>query len=179
MFKNNNRIYGSNNSSYNYKKGKEDTSNAFSNRDKIPKNFNALKSEFPELDKKKTVQIADNELNFTMAIQKEKKVEDDGRHVLQPGQVSYTLDQGKIIVAYGTEPIHREISVNDSMDHAVHSMIQKWDAFKEEFIENYGEDEYIRLYKMPFQEENTDSEEEEEEEEYDEDDYEFETKYYG
>ena len=160
---------------------------AYENRDiKTPKQYNASQCEFPELIKEispvaaapvatTTTTTKDKELketkelNFTGAIQKEKAVEKES--TLKPGHVSYTLANRKIVVEYGPQTKELllqqdedpDLSENDAMNLAIDIMKQRWDAFKNEFIESYGEDEYIRLYKMPMHVEEAEEEEEDDE----------------
>jgi hypothetical protein len=141
--------------------------------------FHKLTSDFPDLvterkpvternPETKTEIEKPQEMNFTEAIQKEKKIEDI-LPSLKPGHVSYTLVDRKLVVAYGPTIVEKKSTdtLNDRMHHAIHTMIRNWDTF----IESCGEEEYARLYKMPMYYDDDSEEDILEEEYYEEDDY--------
>ena len=143
-FKNKNtRNTGRNNTSGNNTSGNV---NSFKSVYKLESKFIKKESDFPELLKSNAI-LCDNLQNYKNAIQTEIN-NDIGVDEVVEGHVCLTQgNNNEIIIKYGKQiiPLHNpnnEYNMNDIID----DMIVKWNKYKSDYIELYGEDEYNRLY---------------------------------
>jgi len=131
-------------------------------------NVNKTQKQEPIEEDKKYLEMAKTE------IVKEELIEDD----IKPGHILITLEGNKITKRYSrTNP-----SENTYQDYIkttsiiIDNMIYRWNKYRDEFIDLYGEDEYYNVYKpndeCSDEEDNNDNEEQDiMDDDYDYDDY--------
>jgi hypothetical protein len=144
--------------------------NYFKSTNKLEQKFIKKESDFPDLLKSNAI-LCNNLQNYKNAIQTEINNDIDVDEVAE-GFVCLTQgNNNEIIIKYGKQiiPIHNpnnEYNMND----AINDMIVKWNKYKTDYIELYGEDEYNRLYVyIPVYEDDDDDSECDECDEWDDD----------
>ena len=97
----------------------------------------------------------------------------ENNDILQPGWVKISIDKNnKIQSVYnpGDQSLDKPIDYLSQFKKDIEPMFERWETFKKNYIDLYGEDDYYHYYKFPNYDYNylyKEDEEEEEEEIYD------------
>ena len=104
-------------------------------------------------------------MNFASATKKE-RIEEDSSNIMDkvPSgwvRISMGLDR-KYVYEYGenTNIDYDERYEQDIINDKINSMIRRWAKYKEDYLEQYGEEEYEKYF-TPYNPYNTEDEEEE------------------
>ena len=129
--------------------GRNDTGgnvNYFKNVSKLEPKFIKKEADFPDLLKSNAI-LCDNIQNYKNAIQTEINDDIDVDGVIE-GHVCLTQgNNNEIIIKYGKQIIPLSNKNNEyNMNDAINDMSIKWDKYKMDYIELYGEDEYNKFY---------------------------------
>ena len=102
---------------------------------------------FPELTGTQTTQNQSPGQDFVTALKKSKQQVDNKEKVL-PGWVKISFHPYKgYIYEYGKTTFNQtEISLNDDANSSIEIMKERWNQYKDNYIELCGEEEYSRYY---------------------------------
>jgi hypothetical protein len=154
---NNYKSYKTNKS---YKTDKTDKTNKSYKTDKTDKINNCFEikdmNDFPELNKKNdknTIINLPDKTDYISKVKIENEVKIDNTHILNEGWMNISRDE-KGTIKYDPPfiPLHNfyntstEYGLNKRMNICIRGMIEHWDAYKQDFIEYYGNDMYDTVY---------------------------------
>lgn len=126
--------------------------NIFTNKKKqIPLVYND--ESFPSLSKQ--IETSDNSIaKIGSYAEKLNRIveETENKDILQPGWVKITIDKNnKIQSVYnpGNKSIDNHVDYLSQFKINIEPMFERWENFKKNYIELYGEDDYSHYYKFP------------------------------
>ena len=145
-----------------------------------PENFTLL--DFPELAPSIKSGDNDNELmDFASVTKKERILETvDDPYALKPGWTSITMNNitgGSIKKTHVIPVKHNTESYHSMVTRGIQKMINRWEQYKTDYIDLYGEDMYEKMYLIPNYESVDDYDELEDPDDDDYYDYDYDYDY--
>ena len=75
--------------------------------------------------------------------------EEEKKEELKPGWTSYTIENGKLKKAGYQKEDEEDEPFSVKAKRIIRIMVERWDRYKENYINLYGEDTYYKMYSFP------------------------------